>query len=497
MNNNESFYRSLFINNKAMMLLIDLETFEREDCNLSACSFYGYSYEEILNLKITDIMTLTEQQIVREMSLAKAEQNYQFYSKHRLSSGQIRDVEGDAAKARKQGYSWYLSKPVRKDELQNCTAIVLGLKPDTEESRQIVTEYTHHENKSALKPKILLVEDNGINRKVIITMLKSYDITCDLAMDGNEAYQAVLNKHYDLVFMDCHMPVMDGYEATEKIRNAEAGSKHTKIIAMTANAMKGDREKCLEAGMDDYISKPVNFEIMFKIIEETTGLRRDPLIDEKFTRYLDMMPNLYGIDTKIAVSRLGGDQKFFRKLLTNFRKNQKYVITEIRQALEDGDVKTAERLAHTFKGIAGDIAAQKVYRLAGDLETEIHIENLHNVKALLRQLEQVLEQVFTSIASLEKSFEKGPTSELKPVNYSILNPLLDKLVKLLNKNDMDAVECLEEIARQTEQTSLAQKVTEMKEYGDQYYFLEALKVLDDINENAKSLRLDEEHNGGN
>ena len=122
-----------------MMLLIDLETFEREDCNLSACSFYGYSYEEILNLKITDIMTLTEQQIVREMSLAKAEQNYQFYSKHRLSSGQIRDVEGDAAKARKQGYSWYLSKPVRKDELQNCTAIVLGLKPDTEESRQIVT----------------------------------------------------------------------------------------------------------------------------------------------------------------------------------------------------------------------------------------------------------------------------------------------------------------------------------------------------------------------
>ena len=176
--------------------------------------------------------------------------------------------KGDAVTAREHGFAGYLSKPVRKDELLNCMAIVLGLKQDVEEGRKIITKYNHSENQSTLSPKILLVEDNDINRKVIRATLEIHDLTCDVAVDGEEAYQAVLSKDYDVVFMDCQMPVMDGYEATEKIRNAEAGTKHTKIIAMTANAMAGDREKCLKAGMDDYISKPINFEIMFKMIEE-------------------------------------------------------------------------------------------------------------------------------------------------------------------------------------------------------------------------------------
>ena len=365
---------------------------------------------------------------------------------------------------------------------------------DTEEHRQLVTKYSCHKNQRVLKPKILLAEDNEINREVVLKMLKSHDINCDVVVDGKEACRAVLRKDYDLVFMDCLMPEMDGYEATRNIRKTETGRKHTKIIAMTANAMEGDREKCLIAGMDEYMSKPIDFEIMLKIIEETTGLRRDELTDERFEEDTEMIFNIDGIDVKKAVNRLGGDQKFFRKLLTNFRKNQNNVITEIRQALKDGDARTAERLAHTVKGIAGDIAAQEIYRLASELESEIHAESFHNVEALLRQLEQVLARVFASIASLERSVEKCQPSYLKPVNLAILNPLLVKLAKLLNENDMEAVECLEEITKQTEQTSFAHKVMEMKEYSDQYYFQEALKVLDDINKNAKSQFLDEEGN---
>lgn len=177
---------------------------------------------------------------------------------------------GDAAKAKEQGFSGYLTKPIRRDDLLNCMSIVLGLERDQEKSQQVVTKYTHYENQSGLKPKILLVEDNEVNRKVVIAALKTRGMTCDVAMDGQEAYQVVVKKDYDIIFMDCQMPVMDGYEATKKIREAEAGSKHTKIIAMTANAMMGDKEKCLEAGMDDYISKPIDFEEMFKIINETT-----------------------------------------------------------------------------------------------------------------------------------------------------------------------------------------------------------------------------------
>ena len=117
---------------------------------------------------------------------------------------------GDATKAREQGFSGYLTKPIRRDELLNCMSIVLGLKRDVEESQQFITKYTHRENQSFLKPKILLVEDNEINRKVVIATLKSHGMTCDVAMDGQEAYQEVLKKDYDIVFMDCQMPVMDG-----------------------------------------------------------------------------------------------------------------------------------------------------------------------------------------------------------------------------------------------------------------------------------------------
>ena len=163
-----------------------------------------------------------------------------------------------------------MSKPVRRDDLLNCIAIVLGLKKEDEEEHKVVEKHIVKEVKNALKPRILLVEDNEINRKIVISMLKSHDMTCDVALDGSEALKAVSEKDYDIVFMDCQMPVMDGYESTAKIRLLEGDKKHTTIIAVTANAMEGDSEKCIEAGMDDYISKPINFDIMFRMIEENT-----------------------------------------------------------------------------------------------------------------------------------------------------------------------------------------------------------------------------------
>ena len=175
--------------------------------------------------------------------------------------------KGDGKVAKEYGFSGYLSKPVRRDDLLNCIAIVLGLKKEDEEEHEVVTKHMVKEVKNALKPKILLVEDNEMNRKIVISMLKSRDMTCDVALNGSEALKAVSEKDYDIVFMDCQMPVMDGYESTSKIRLLEGDKKHTTIIAMTANAMEGDSEKCIEAGMDDYISKPINFDIMFNMIE--------------------------------------------------------------------------------------------------------------------------------------------------------------------------------------------------------------------------------------
>jgi len=123
------------------------------------------------------------------------------------------------------------------------------------------------QEKSNIKPRILLVEDNAINRKIVIKILRNKQVECDIAVDGSEALKALEVKEYDIIFMDCQMPIMNGFETSMKIREQEAGKKHTRIIAMTANAMEGDKEKCLAAGMDDYMSKPLNFELLFKMID--------------------------------------------------------------------------------------------------------------------------------------------------------------------------------------------------------------------------------------
>ncbi|MDP4090773.1 MAG: response regulator, partial [Bacillota bacterium] len=177
---------------------------------------------------------------------------------------------GGALAAKEYGFSSYLTKPVRRDDLLGCIAIVLGLKAENKEEAQIITKFTVKEAKSASKPRILLAEDSGINRKIFINMLKTRGMTCDVSVNGVEALKAVSEKDYDVVFMDCQMPEMDGYECTSRIRQLEGDKKHTTIIAMTANAMEGDFEKCIKAGMDYYLSKPVNFTAMFELIEENT-----------------------------------------------------------------------------------------------------------------------------------------------------------------------------------------------------------------------------------
>lgn len=175
---------------------------------------------------------------------------------------------GDISKAIEIGFYGYLPKPVKRDELLNCIALVLGLKKDDTGPGQIITKYSTYEKITRLNSRLLLVEDNEMNRKLIIKMLNKINITCDIAINGAEALEAVSSKSYDIVFMDCQMPEMDGFESTRRIREMEGNKKHTYIVAMTANAMEGDREKCIEAGMDNYISKPIDFDNMFKIIAE-------------------------------------------------------------------------------------------------------------------------------------------------------------------------------------------------------------------------------------
>ena len=143
-------------------------------------------------------------------------------------------------------------------------------------------------------PTVLVVDDSSVDRRLLGGLLEHRgDCAILYAANGQEAVEALTHIQYDIVLMDCQMPVMDGYEATEKIRSYEGDEKHTPIIAMTAHAMKGDRERCLEAGMDDYLSKPVTIESLNQVLEkylgeETISTDADPLANSKSPQILTM-----------------------------------------------------------------------------------------------------------------------------------------------------------------------------------------------------------------
>jgi PAS domain S-box-containing protein len=180
---------------------------------------------------------------------------------------------GDVARLEAAGCAGYLTKPIKQSQLLDVIVTVLSIRKDEtrRESHPVVTRHTVREQKQTIGC-ILVAEDNAMSRKLAATLLKKAGFLVDAVENGKLAIQALRQKAYDLVFMDVQMPEMDGFKATKAIRQMEGQTRHTPIIAMTAHAMKGDRERCLEAGMDDYISKPIDPSMVFKVIEKWTKL---------------------------------------------------------------------------------------------------------------------------------------------------------------------------------------------------------------------------------
>jgi CheY-like chemotaxis protein/HAMP domain-containing protein len=188
-------------------------------------------------------------------------------------------LRGHAAESKRIGISAYLTKPVRQSQLHDCLAMVMTPAAKTPSARRgatpLVTRHTLDEASSRSRLRVLVADDNETNQMVAVRMLSNLDCRADVAANGLEAVEALSRIAYDLVLMDCQMPEMDGYEATRAIRRGEGGrGTRIPVIAMTANAMHGDREKCLEAGMDDYISKPVRKEDLEAVVRRLA--RRPP-----------------------------------------------------------------------------------------------------------------------------------------------------------------------------------------------------------------------------
>jgi CheY-like chemotaxis protein len=173
-------------------------------------------------------------------------------------------VSGQARSAKEAGFSAYLARPLRLAQLQATLERILAPAGPREE---LVTRHSLKEEAGAGPAGILVVEDNAVNRKLVVTMLKKLGHKADVASHGREALAALDRGGYRLVLMDCQMPEMDGFEATRRIRAREDGQARIPIVALTANAMEGDRDRCLAAGMDGYLAKPIQTEALRSVVE--------------------------------------------------------------------------------------------------------------------------------------------------------------------------------------------------------------------------------------
>ncbi|MEG4530953.1 PAS domain S-box protein [Microcoleus sp. D2_18a_D3] len=309
------------------------------------------------------------------------------------------------------GFSGYLTKPVKAHRLFDCLANAIAPMTPIDEplANSTPNRASAIDNRELASLKILLVEDTPINQKVGLNQLRVLGCAADVANNGAEALSMVALKKYDIVLMDCQMPVLDGYEATRELRRREAADaaagkmephQKTVVIAMTANALKGDREKCLAAGMDDYISKPIAIEKLKSVLENwSTKLKIET---PKFNG--EELPNSEpDIESVVDMARLheisGADLEFEREILQAFVVDTASYLEAAKEAIASGDMETLARHAHQIKGVSATAAVRLMPDLADQLQSLADSNDLEGATKIIAELEIILARVQKFVAT--------------------------------------------------------------------------------------------------
>jgi PAS domain S-box-containing protein len=269
---------------------------------------------------------------------------------------------GDAALCMRNGINGYLVKPVNQKELFNAVCEIMRRGKDQDNNAPLVTGHFLRETRR--KIRVLVAEDNPVNQKLTSKLLEKRGHKVEVASDGRQALAKLEKASFDIVLMDLQMPEMDGIEATRAIREKERLSgTRTPIIAMTAHAMKGDRQRCIDAGMDSYIAKPIKPEELMAQVE-TAALGADVPGNDPAARGSDNSV----LDLDSLLSRLDNDRELFLEISNLFKRDYKIILENISSAFQESDYEAISRAAHTLKGMAGNLSANRAMDSALKLE---------------------------------------------------------------------------------------------------------------------------------
>ena len=394
-----------------------------------------------------------------------------------VSALQPSEIFDDKSKAVVDGF---ISKPITPSTLHDTIMTGMGFATHTYLGTAL-KQISRSETVAKLSgARILLVEDNQFNQEVARDLLENAHINVDIAANGKEAL-SMLDEKYDGVLMDIQMPIMDGYETTRAMRQIKRFKK-LPIIAMTANAMVGDQEKCLAAGMDAYISKPIKVMEMFSTMAQWITVKHPPLDSKKQVHQTlpesdvhpdtsIFLPDITSIDIKSGLARLEGDRSHYQNLLILFYNNQKHFTAKFRAALDNQDHQTIVIEAHTLKSVAGTMGIDALAEAAKELELACNQWNEQGVgydaiETKFKLTESILEPVIKELKSFAVK-ESSPLEKAFANDEKELIANFQQLAQLLTEGNTDSRKVIDTINQKA--TTNIRSLPEMMTLTNQIY----------------------------
>jgi two-component system sensor histidine kinase/response regulator len=385
------------------------------------------------------------------------------------------------------GVEGYLLKPVNASLLYDTLVDLFGVgEPANRPSR--AAEKPHEYNASGIR--VLLVEDNEMNQQVASELLESAGAIVKVANDGSEAVRMLTDGDqalaFDVVLMDIQMPVMDGLTATKLLRTHENLAK-LPIIAMTAHALVEERERCIEAGMNDHVSKPIDPDALFATLlrwtsptsKATPNLHRGEAKPPGGAE----IPEIEGINVADGLQRVAGNARLYRDLLMQFGEKQADAAAQIAAALQGGDQKIAERIAHTVKGVAGNLGIAEVHTSAKELEKAIRDSHPLTSQILSRfavAIQTAVNQIHVALGDSDRTERDARVAAEGPFDAQRATRAIKHLETLLKASDGNAHEAFADLKDAVAGTATSEDLKALMNAMNEFDFDAALARLDEI-----------------
>jgi two-component system, sensor histidine kinase and response regulator len=396
-----------------------------------------------------------------------------------------------------------LSKPVSASTLLDSISTVFG--QDLRRCRKARRDDSYRQAEQAVRGAwLLLVEDNEVNQEVAQQILSDAGVRVDIAGNGAMALARIAVNDYDGVLMDCQMPVMDGYDATRKLRE-DARHAALPVIAMTANAMVGDKEKCLAAGMNDFIAKPIDVAQLFTTLARWVKPRHpapaapQPLqeVAQEAAQEAGQgagqerpLPAIAGLKMEAALQRVGGNAVLMRKLLSRFVETQIDAMQRIGEAMDNNDLAAATRAAHTVKGLAGNIGAVALADAAARVEQMLAQGAAQGreeaIAAMGQELGELVARVSMALRSTAAPVQPAAPLAPAPADPAALAGEVRDMARLLAQDDAAAVKLLERVGPMLAAAGQGEPARQLRRLLAQYDFEGA---LDELREAATALQI--------